>query len=189
MREKSFSAELARVVGRYKGVGGVIDLALFELEPGEACTEAHQRQAAILANNKFHYEMYPHAGCDPTIAPEKMAARAIDVSTFLGPWCQPDRKTLAAPSRADSDDSWHGFAYAFSHPPYALRLPPEELQGLYERSLDLLFGPLSEAHILEWTTEWAFYFANGYEWWGAFAWTVWSPRWQHVAVVFAASTD
>lgn len=66
------------------------------------------------------------------------------------------------------EDYW----YAFSNPPYPLRLSGESAEELFRRVNKLLFGDLSGWSISRWSTNWSDYFIYGLEWWGAFLWTL-----------------
>ncbi len=92
------------------------------------------------------------------------------------------------------DPAEGGFAYAFSHPPYAPSATPGEVQALFDAALAWLLPHWREAAILGWAGPGLpdvlpSYFLPGLEWWGAFLWTVHLPEEGRLTVISAATTD
>ena len=93
------------------------------------------------------------------------------------------------------DDDGHrgpwGFAKAFTQPPYRLRAPHAEVQELLRAVDDVVLGRVDDsAELWWWNGDWADYFDDGQEWWGAGAWTVrtaLAP--DRVVAICASATD
>lgn len=115
---------------------------------------------------------------------------------FLAPYVECadhrcDYSTLSSQWDADLDlEETHGYAYAFSSPPYGLRLPNVETDALFQTLNHCLFGGLSdELDVWRWETDWTNYFEAGREWWGEYLWTVQRPGSGRVVVIAGSSTD
>jgi hypothetical protein len=115
---------------------------------------------------------------------------------FLAPYLEDarhlcDYTSLAAQWDPHLDlEEAHGYAYAFSRPPYGLGLPNVETDALFHTLSHCLFGGLSEdLEIWRWETHWTNYFEAGREWWGEYLWTVHRPGSGRVVVIAGSSTD
>jgi hypothetical protein len=85
-----------------------------------------------------------------------------------------------------------GFAYAFSNPPYGLRLAPGEIQDLY-RAVVALLAPVGRVRCLSWHSPELLKIAPqltpGTEWWGVFALTTYNRVSRQVFGIAASATD
>jgi hypothetical protein len=80
------------------------------------------------------------------------------------------------------------YTEAFFNP--ALGLNDKQLAVTQFTSLnELIFGDLTGLKIYDWDTSFSNYFDAGKEWWGSFAWSVYSPSRNILTVIFASSTD
>lgn len=83
-----------------------------------------------------------------------------------------------------------GFAYAFSSPPYGMRVPSEVLGELFEQVNHVILGGVDNTSVIfAWPTDWSNYFDAGHEWWGSFLWTVSKPDSHQIVMIAASSTD
>jgi hypothetical protein len=82
-----------------------------------------------------------------------------------------------------------GFAYAFSSPPYGIRMKAEELGLLFDKILKFIIVGSSDSVIYEWPTDWSNYFDAGKEWWGSFLWSISTPESSRIVVIAASTTD
>jgi len=83
-----------------------------------------------------------------------------------------------------------GYAYAFSDPPYGMRLSGKDKGRLFEAiSADLLGGIDDASFIYEWPTDWSNYFEAGKEWWGSFLWSFANRGFPRITVITASTTD
>ena len=83
-----------------------------------------------------------------------------------------------------------GYAYAFSQPPYGLRLDSRETNLLFSALNQELFGEFGpELRLHAWDTHWCRYFEAGREWWGEFLWTIHRPATNYITIIAGSSTD
>lgn len=83
-----------------------------------------------------------------------------------------------------------GYAYAFSDPPYGIRLRSKEIAALFTKVNNYLLGGISKQSIIfKWPTDWSNYFDAGHEWWGSFLWSFANPGDSRIIVILASSTD
>ncbi len=83
-----------------------------------------------------------------------------------------------------------GYAYAFSSPPYGVRVSAEETAELFEKINAFVLGGISSSSVIyRWPTGWSNYFEAGDEWWGSFPWTFANPGTSNVVTLAASATD
>ena len=83
-----------------------------------------------------------------------------------------------------------GYAHAFSDPPYPISIDGKSLNELFLRLNNLLFGGLNAPlEIYEWAGDWCNYFDDGYDWWGAYLWTVHNLNTMQMVAIGPSSTD
>jgi hypothetical protein len=83
-----------------------------------------------------------------------------------------------------------GYAYAFSDPPYRVRLAPKATGELFAKvNTYVLGGIFRDSIIFEWPTDWSNYFDAGHEWWGSFLYSFANPHGSNIIVIAASTTD
>lgn len=127
----------------------------------------------------------------------KIAGRNIVKSAFLGPYFSESKRKLMLRGRMEPHLNHYfvvgteekpenivqiehggsytidGYAHAFADPPYSVKLPPRELNDLFLKIGESIYGDLSDPlDIFDWAGEWSNYFEAGMEGWGAYLWTV-----------------
>ena len=118
--------------------------------------------------------------------PAGLTGRRIGVDEFFGQ----ARSAGSPPSRVDhgAHSETLDFTYAFSDPPYSLRITGDELDGLFPDVVRHVLGRPSETtEIWSWDTGWSPYFDDGREWWGTGLWTL--DVQDAIVAVLASSTD
>jgi hypothetical protein len=84
----------------------------------------------------------------------------------------------------------HGYAHAFTDPPYSLAGSRQEVQRLFAEFARVFFDDFSpQLVVYSWTTDWSNYFDAGHEWWGSSLWTVFVPSKKRLIWVGASTTD
>ena len=93
----------------------------------------------------------------------------------------------------ETDNEFHtlGYADAFLGPPHGVNLSLEtELTPLFHQINHLAFGAFSDSlEIYEWAGDWSNYFDAGFEWWGAYLWTICDRATGAIAAIGASTTD
>lgn len=181
--------------------GLVVDYALFETSyDGEEPSVNVLRQAARRTVERV-IESGENRSPNTVIKPgtgaridETVLRRAVPESEtweqFLGPLWNWKLQRVEQPSTSGWSGN-PGYAYAFSHPPYTLRLAGNELTRAFRQVLQLLLdAPIGDASvkILRWPADWSWYFDDGHEWWGSFCWTLWRPP-ERIVGITASFTD
>jgi hypothetical protein len=97
---------------------------------------------------------------------------------------------VVMPPLGTSDGCDAGYAYAFTEPPYSLRLTRRRVIELFAEALHRFLPGLDApgTALYRWPTDWSSYFDAGREWWGSFAWTYGASSGEIVAV-FASTAD
>lgn len=174
--------ELPDAFARYHDIGGALDFAIFDGADGDD----NSMLAAI-------------SSLIPDLDQEMLRVsgfREVDQQTFFGGWYDLATGELQPPpSSYFIEDAGSGgdFARAFSHPPYGLRAPHDEVQGLLNQILGVILPEGQERRILDWSgSELAVaspYFELGMEWWGVFLFTIHMPALRRVTVIAGSTTD
>lgn len=197
MRVVEPNAALRDLLARYDAAGGVVDHVLVAApEGGSPPQVTHHQQAAVAALEALRSRREaPPSTWRLQIRGEPSMPHSVTVTEFLGPYYDLSARRLVH-SHSDGvkqgadEFTTHGYADAFADPPYSLRLDFQQTSALFDSITDALFGGLTpDLDIQKWSTDWANYFDPGLDWWGAFLWTVFSPKRRHIVVVAAASTD
>lgn len=85
------------------------------------------------------------------------------------------------------------FVAAFVSPPHGVSMPIVKLQALFDQLVDCLSLDDPLTVILDWASpqlaQISDYFDAGFEWWGAFLWTVEASDKSRIAVISASATD
>ena len=202
-----------RAIDDFTAAGGVVDYALVAVGDTVEDRLAHRAAAAICIQQAdarawawlrarrsagHGRDVPPPRDLDP----DRAAVRRVATpEQFVGPYYDWKRRGLTPAwignasgsyriSPDDSDFVTHGYADAFSTPPYSIGVSLSDCNAWFRTINDGLFGGLSsDLQVLEWTTDWAEYFEPGLEWWGAFCWTVRRPGAATITAICAASTD
>ena len=83
-----------------------------------------------------------------------------------------------------------GYAYAFSDPPYQLRLLAKDKGRIFATINSNLLGGIDDTSVIyEWPTDWTDYFDAGKEWWGSFLWSFANHALSRVVIIAASATD
>ncbi|HSH04625.1 MAG TPA: hypothetical protein VLL52_19090 [Anaerolineae bacterium] len=212
-----FTPNQQKTINAYLGHGGVLDFALFNVAPHVVLTgyDLHQESAkqalwyiddqlATYAKQsaqksgtpiEYHYRL--------TFDYDQIYGRQLTLNQFLGSYFHHPTQALII---QNENNQYHpatneqqqlpipakteGYAYAFSHPPYPIRLKPATLNQYFHQINDILFGSLTTTlEIYEWAGPWSNYFEPGFEWWGAYLWTIYNPQRRQIATIAASATD
>lgn len=201
--------EQAALLSCFSNAGGVVDFLLF------ACTEttedveaeATHREAIVASMSALqsrHGAYTKITSLKPRIVKESvwrvqidsskvssLVGKRISASQFLGERYHQDRGGLVVPGSGPlGDRADMGFAYAFSDPPYPIRLSARELGELFEEIKVTMLGGITDGSVIyQWPTDWSTYFDAGREWWGSFLWSLARPATNSIAVIAASTTD
>jgi hypothetical protein len=148
-----------------------------------------------------------------------MTGTTINAEQFLGPLWHVSRQSLIVRGRSQahygsyfvgkdeeidanvvtprlhtSDGRDAGYAYAFTEPPYSLRVTRPRVIELFAEALRRFLPALHTpgTTLYRWPTDWSRYFDAGHEWWGSFAWTYGAASTStsgEIVAVFASTTD
>jgi hypothetical protein len=188
--EISPSNALAELLRRYESLNGIVNYAFFLPEVSASRQEAHR--AAALAFAKTFTPIY----LDPSLAPpdasrveaEKAVGVPIGLHDFFGSRYDWENQRLVIRAGSAGDDE--GYAYAFGDSPWGGIGPEAAVAELFAAINQELFGDdLQDMEIVRWSNDWASYFDDGREWWGAFLWTVIPNRRPYVVAIGASTTD
>jgi len=198
MHEFSPDAELAALLVRFREIGGVVDYVLLRSGVLPAPPQFHKAAAlaGIAAIDRrleswavsHASEEYPAEGFFRLEWDEsKLSGGPVSFTTF---WGTDDVKPKPIGQHAWSIPDVDGYKTAFFHPPYGLRGPDHEKEGLFDGINAFVLGSDPTAcEIFSWSTDWSNYFDAGKEWWGAFYWTVRPTGSNSIVVIGASSTD
>ncbi|MEM7346589.1 MAG: hypothetical protein AAF485_20290 [Chloroflexota bacterium] len=184
IREIIASDELSSLFERFHSVGGAVDYILIDPGTHQPSEALHQIAAIVcmeLLNDKDPSSRWC---CDYDTS--QMYAEPINISKFLGSYFDTDTHRIIRPKSYPD----LGYAFAFSSPPYGLRVSLEEVNELFLAINTHLFNNFSDAlDIYQWSTNWSNYFIAGNEWWGSFFWTIHNKSRDFIVVVGASETD
>jgi len=83
-----------------------------------------------------------------------------------------------------------GYASAFLGGAHGMSFSGAELNDYFHKFAQLTFGSATdELEVFEWAGAWSNYFDAGYEWWGAYLWTVHNKRTGSFTGIAASTTD
>ncbi|MGE3693133.1 MAG: hypothetical protein AB7F98_17290 [Novosphingobium sp.] len=200
--------ELPSVFERYRGIGGVLEFAVFDGSVGSEDEHLEAIRAVIPAP----------FGLDAALLRD-VGSRTIGLTEFLGKWCNPANGRLIrvgkwyGPEDLEFDDpelvslegipgeggvyfppdpgSGGQFAYAFQCPPGSLKAGPLEVQTLFDTIYAFLLPQGEEAEIRDWSSpeldavsDW---FASGVDGWGMFLFTIHCKGSGRLCAIAAAS--
>ena len=216
MKVVPFTQDIQSLLSEFAAAGGCVDHAWVDTGPAGAVWEPAHREAAIAALESLIENQSLFSQWRPLISPgiaHTMLSQRINPATFLGPSFSEQKKQLIVSKQikhrqitgyfyaneepAESNivkltDPFarEGYAYAFSDPPYRLRVQGAELQTLFDSIVGTLMPKLTDVdtRILQWPTDWSTYFDPGHEWWGSFCWTI-EQKELPLLVIIASSTD
>lgn len=125
---------------------------------------------------------------------EKIEPTVLSKATFLG------RNYDAVSGRISEGMPHHRpgapvgeFVAAFVSPPHRVSMPIAELQALFDQLVECLSLDDPLTVILDWASQQlaqiSDYYDAGFEWWGAFLWTVEASDKSRIAVISASATD
>lgn len=175
---------------RYRAAGGVMDFLAFLPEAADPVdAEALHRAAAIAAIESLTGAMNFHA---------ITCLKRGYLETLPEPWALEPERAVGTKIRwrqftgEEEGDPHAGnsFTALFAYPPHGLGLKEEEIELLLETSFRELMPALDvEPVVYSWTTDWADYFKDGLEWWGAALWTIGCDHGGAVIVIAVSATD
>lgn len=177
-------------IAEFQAAGGVVDYAVFNVV-GEGSREDLHWQAGLDGMHVLTVTAFAKSPPPPVpISDREFVGPFFDFVTqqLIDPW----EHSAGGGSSRGSHGEYITAAYAdaFLDPPYKLRVPIARASALFnEINTDVFGGFHPDLDIRKWSTDWSDYFAPGKEWWGAFFWTLYSPRFARVSVIAASSTD
>ena len=204
MHEATLNQSQELLLRRFEEIGGCVDYVVVECDSEQdvSVQETHRKAAIaglkIIAKRLAAYAAKTSA--EQNIPIERIFSMTIDHKKadaleckgisdreFLGTEYDYDHKKLIErPSKTGPA----GYAYAFSDPPYRLRVSLKEATKLFDAiNKEILGGISPESVIFEWPVDWSDYFDAGQEWWGSFLWTFANPGARRIVVLAASTTD
>ena len=195
MKVRKSSPEWMSLEGRYKQAGGVLDYLLLTGGTAADANTVELHRAAALATMEHVRNIYANWASHIHIYPEKLVAREIDLSEFLGPCYDSEtniiRVTVAfEPPECDFAKPDAGYAFAFGAPPYNLLIPADERNSLFAEMNAAAFGSLNAGlEIYRWSDEVSNYFTAGRDWWGCYFWTVYNPKTNLIVGIAGSTSD
>lgn len=206
------------VVAEFRDAGGEVDYSFFADVPDSASV----LEAAFESHFAELQDIGPvwRPTLNLRALPE-LPRRTISKEQFFGDWCDPQTNelkvlgsgTVEGGARLDDPllsefagrkvQNWAApvpdlekggqYAYAFSQPPYGVRLPGAEKQRLFNAINELIFPEAQRHNIVDWSSpelqRLSNYFEAGLEWWGVFLFTVHVPELERQTVISASTTD
>jgi hypothetical protein len=165
----------ADILAELDHAGGVVQYVI--ISPGSVSDspERIHRAAAIFGLQVRDAQMYELAQKHQPDYPASMFFRV----TMSPPGPVGRRITFDQFENSDGQTEFivHGYRQAFLAPPHSLHRLTGSAEELYAEVNRALFGDLdSVTEIFSWSTDWSNYFDAGYEWWGAFLWTLRLPK-------------
>lgn len=211
---QSYPQSLQNLFSDFRASGGILDYAIFELNPGE---KPDYTSANTQAVHQFSVERGDTQ--TPTYETHNMTSTSIDIERFMGPYYDiaahkliiepPTHMNGTYPAATGQPHAYFyydlpvtpdhalqlgghtlphtGYAYAFSCPPHGAK--SVSLGKLMEVMNEILFHSFADVEIREWSTNWSNYFDPGHEWWGAFWWTVYDKSANRVIVIGGSTSD
>lgn len=187
-----------RAIAAYRAAGGVVDYTLVDVERDVDETTAHLSAACSMIRESARRSTIDGMRLHEFTIDRKAARfELINGVELAGPYYDWDRATLVSAWEGTvrhgvqpDGPMTHGYADAFSDPPYRLRAPLEQANAWFHAINEGTFGPLAPGlSVYRWSTNWSDYFDPGHEWWGAFCWTIRRPGTSLVTAIGAATTD
>lgn len=187
----------------FRTAGGVVDYGLVHVNSSLVGEEQSHRFAASTMIRQAPHRWSPieevttrDRGFTYDADPSRATFERITVEEFVGPFYDWSTHRLKSPwvdgSRGGLPHGpiTHGYADAFSGPPYPLREPIEKTSKWFEAINTGTFGGLNQnLVVLRWSTDWSNYFDAGHEWWGAYCWTVQLVGSAMITGIGVSSTD
>jgi hypothetical protein len=170
-------------LGAYRAAGGVVDYGVLWFASTVEADQARRVAIATMVDQRL--TDYANAiGSKRAIRDCTDVSRAtselITAEEFVGPHYDWASGRLRSPwsdgfrvGAAPHGFITHGYADAFSDPPYSLQAPIEKVSAWFEAINFSTFGGLDhDLVVYRWSTDWSECFDPGHEWWGAYCWTV-----------------
>ncbi len=120
----------------------------------------------------------------------------IDRDTFYGTcWdIKTKRLIFTNPTIMGSPGETRGeYAYAFAFPPHQISLEDHEIENIFDEIDQKIFPQNEEIEILDWASpnliNVSNYFEEGFEYWGAFLFSIYVPSQRKLSIISASTTD
>ena len=150
---------------------------------------------------QYHFENLPEFDMGPVFRPsfdlkplKEIKPREITREEFYGTSFDPKTRRLTEKQcYAEPGQSTGEFAYAFAHPAIPMGNVMERLQSIFEEVDRLIFPEGCSFSILDWSDRklksMSDYYDAGFEYWGAFLFTIYVPKKSKITVISASSSD